>query len=261
MKAPYLTKSTRWDAALVEGGQLFAVYFKGEWLVARCLVPELVPKEDTNWPNIAAGNAAGPLTQDGVTAGTIPMAPTTLAAEGAETYLYHEQKKEIWQVFMGISTPLVYVYREVPTGDRHGELGNLHAPNLQAAAVSTWGWNWGGWESFKGDERAVSMSFIPYKQTSAYAVFNVASYAQQPTVRWLINKILFDPLDPADKQDAKLIEDVLKGRIADAIKWSAGVDGMDYQPGFRDVFGVDPVVMTKRQLYRNTTSGKVPLGE
>lgn len=246
-------RNTPMEEAQVEAGDLFA-YGLGpgaegtHWMVGRALDAEMVPKDDTRWGAIAGGNAAGPLTSAGA-AGAIPDLSYLATAEATErAWMRIDNKNEMWQVFSGVSPPLVQVYREYPKGNRHGGLGPADIPNLQAAAVSTWGWTWGGWESFLDTPTVASMFLLPYKLDVAHAIFNRASYAVTPRVMWHINKIRFEALDPDDEKDMSLITDVLRARIRPKVRWSPGIKGFNYAAGFKNVFGVRPIVQTRREV-------------
>lgn len=255
------------EQARIVAGDLF-VYGLGPaergtiWLVARALDSEIVPKDDDRWAAIAGGIAAGPLKSDG-TAGDIPDLSYLVNAESTErSWMRHDVNfNEMWQIFAGLSPPLMYVYREYPKGNRHGALGGADVPSLAAAAVSTWGWTWAGYESFISNPTTASMFLLPYKVSVAHAIHNRASYSMTPRLMWWINKIRFEALDPKDKEDAVLIKDVLRDRIRPKVRWSPGLKGFSYEPGFRKVFGVDPVIQTKRELLVQTVNkGLVPMG-
>jgi len=259
-------RSTKMEDATLEGGDLF-VYGLGPhergttWMVGRALDAELVPKDDARWGSIAGGAAAGPLHSDG-TAGDVPDLSYLATAEGTErAWLRHEgSKNEMWQVFAGVSPPLVYVYREYPKGNRHGALGAADVPTLGAAAVSTWGWTWAGWESFIDTPTVASMFMLPYKLNVAHAIFNRASYAVTPRMMWHVNKVRFEALNPDDAGDAKLIQDVLRGRIEPKVRWSPGLKGFNYEAGFRSTFGVDPILQTRREILVSRLNEIRPLG-
>lgn len=253
----YRSRSSRltpMDEVKLVGGDLFAFglgpgSMGSIWLVARALDSEMVPKDDSNWASITGGNAAGPLRSDGTTAGSVPDLVYLLTAEATErSWLYHEQKNEFWQIFATLDRPLYYVYREYPKGNRMGPLGAADVPGLAATAISTWGWTWSGWESFGSNPTLASMFLLPYKVNVAHAIYNIASYAKTPRVQWHLNEVQFDPLDPRDKDDARLIQDVLRSRIEPKVRWSPGIKGFSYKPGFQKVFGVPPVIQTKREF-------------
>lgn len=246
-----------WPTARIVDGGLFAMKFNDGWLVGRALETELVPKRDTNWGAIAALVAAGPLKVDGAAAGAVPDTPVTLNTENGKTFLYHEEENIIMQVFGGINWPLARVFYEIPKGTVHGDLQrqDLNVPTLNAAGISTWGWTWSGHQSMNGDERRASMFMLPYKIDIGVAVFNASSQAFTPIFDWLINNIKFEALNPADKEDGKIIEMVLKNRLDDVIKYSPGLRGFGYKQGFRKVFGVDPVIQTKNKIYGIPSSG------
>lgn len=257
------SRQTPMDKARIVAGDLFA-YGLGPgsegtiWLVARALDSEMVPKDDARWGSITGGNAAGPLKADG-TAGDIPDLSYLATAESTErAWLRHDSNKnEMWQVFAGVTPPLVLVYREYPKGNRHGALGSADVANLSAAAVSTWGWTWAGWESFIDNPTVASMFLLPFKVNVAHAIYNLASYARTPRLEWFINQIRFEALNPEDRDDAKLILDVLRSRIVPKVRWSPGLRGFSYQPGFQNVFGVPPVIQTKREIKIQTAGGNV----
>jgi len=252
-------------ARLVDG-DLFAMKFNDGWLVGRCLESELIPKRDTNWPAIATGVAAGPLQSDGATAGGVPDTPRTIAAEGGgRTFLYHKEKDKIMQVFAGVNVPLGRVYYEVPEGTKHGDLlrEDLGVPTLTAAAISTWGWQWTGYQSMNAMPKRISMAMLPYQVDMAVAMFNQASQTFTPIFDWLINNVRYESLDPADKEDQKLIVMVLKNRL-DEIKYSPGIRGYNYAPGFRNIFKVDPVIQTRNAIFgipKEGQAGKYVIGE
>jgi len=238
------------SVARIVDGDLYAQKFNEGWLVSRSIISELVPKRDTNWASIATGVAAGPLASDGTTAGAIPDTPYTLQAEGGgRKFIYSEAKNVAIQVFAGINWPLARVFYENPKGTRQGRLINkeLGPPTLGAAGISTWGWTWSGFQSMCNKITRASMAIVPYNLDFAVAIFNAGSQAITPIFDWQLNMVQFEPLDPTDSADAKLIEMVLKNRL-DVIKYNPGLGGISYFPGFKNTFGVEPVVQTKRQL-------------
>ena len=260
------TRKTPMDEVRIEAGDLFAYGLgpgvKGTiWAVLRALDSEMMPKDDARWGSISGGNAAGPLKADG-TAGDIPDLSYLATAEATERQWLRPDvsTNEIWQVFAGVTPPLVYVYREYPKGNRFGALSGADVPNLSATAVSTWGWTWAGYESFIDTPTMASMFLLPYKLSVAHAIFNRASYAVTPRMVWWLNKVRFEALNPKDPDDAKLIQDVLRTRIKPKVRWSPGLKGFSYTPGFRTVFKVDPVMQTKRELFVQQKDGAlVPL--
>lgn len=252
-----------WTQSRCIDGDLFADKFIDGWLVGRTKESEVIFKEDTNWPSIAAGNAAGPLQPDGTTAGALPDTPRTLTAEGGgREFLYIDRDFEIWQIYGSIDWPLSKIFMELPKGSKQGNLRtDLSTYALGASAISTWGWAYMGKDSMIGEATRIAMFLLPPAKVSvAFAVWNEASQAHTPRFEWIINKIQFEPLDPADNEDAKLICDVLRNRI-DTVKYSPGLNGFIYTPGFRKQFGVDPIKQTKRGIYRVTVGqGEVLLG-
>lgn len=238
------------SVARIVDGDLYAHKFNEGWLVRRCITSELVPKRDTNWGSIASGVAAGPLASDGATAGAIPDMPWTLQAEGGgRKFIYSSFKNITIQVFAGINWPLARVFYENPKGTRQGRLNNteLGPPTLAATGISTWGWTWSGFQSMCNKITRASMALVPYDLDFAVAVFNAGSQPFTPIFDWQLNMIQGESLDPTDKDDAKLIEMVLKNRL-DVIKYNPGLGGFNYTPGFKEIYGVEPVVQTKRQL-------------
>jgi hypothetical protein len=233
-------------------GDLFAVLHNDGWMVGRCKTSELVPKRDNNWPAIPSANAVGPMRADGTTAGAVPDSPWTLTGEAGRTFLYTEKKDTLIQAFAGINWPLMRVYVQVPKQTAQGALprGELDVPVLGPTAVSSWGWRWTGHQSMQHRITRASMFFVPYKTEVGIALYNEASQARvanQTIMDWLINTINFEALDPRDREDAKLIEMVLKNR-GDFVKWSPGSRGMGID-NFKSIYGVEPVIQTKNKLY------------
>lgn len=239
-----------WTEAQIVDGDLFALKTNDGWLVARAIDTEVIPKRDTNWPAVGTGVAAGPLQSDGVTPGAVPDTPRTLVAEGGgQEFLYTDREDIIVQVFAGINQPVTRVFYEYPKGNRQRALqrDNLGVPTLTAAAISSWGWAWSGYQSLAGDERRISMLLIPYKISVGAAVFNEDSIDRPIAFDWTLNNIRFEGLNPADPADAQVIILVLKNRL-NVVKFNPGMQGFNFSPGFRKIFKVDPVVQKANKL-------------
>lgn len=252
-----------WEEAAVQEGELFGYLTNDGWLVARGTMVEDVPydyadDEVTRYPSIAAGQVSGP-----VSAGPIPG---RFYEANGHSVVYHENKGEIWQCFFGVSWPLTRVFMDYPYQNRHGQLRHeMGGPSVNATDASSWGWKFYGWQSRYGKETSISQFLLPYQIEIGVAIHNLASQAKAPQVSFHFNKIQYDPLDPADDKDARLIADVLKRRITKGVRvlWSPSVDGFNFKPGFRSIFKVDPVKMNARRILRITAKGEeieIPTG-
>lgn len=257
MTSNYMSRSTPFEQGKVTPGRLFAYGDKSGWVVLRALDTELMYFHYILFPSIPGGNASGPFT-----AAKIPDTPQRSSTQGSLAILYHEYQDEIWQVAMGISKPLTYVLVDYPTGVRQGMLRNDIGPaGWSSTSVDQWGWKFAGWESFYGKETMASQVMIPQKIYFGMAIYNIASYAITPQVRFPINKIRYEALDPEDKDDAVLINEFLKARIdREMPRWTPGMTEFTYPNGIKSTFGVYPVKMTKRMpIVNKGSSGSFPL--
>lgn len=257
MSTTTISRKTPWEDALLEDDDLFAMLFPEGWLVGRVLLPELVDYHYDLWPAIPAGQVSGPIVN------TEPMnRPLDIRGAITSSILFHDFTKQIWQFFMGVDTPVTWIFEEYPLGSKHGKLQpSIGPPTVNVGAFSGWGYKFGGWESFYGEETAASMAMLPYKTEVGYGIANLASYQiPNPKVRWLINKCIIEPFDPSLREDAQLIMAILR-RQTGALLWTPGVDGWQWQNDFRGVFGVNPVILSKTKAYYKDKNNKpVSLG-
>lgn len=244
---------TSWEEVVLKDDDIFAMQFPEGWLVGRSIQPELIPF-NFQWPAIPGQQASGP------NVNTVELDRPWDVNNNNASILYHEETKQLWQIFIGLDTPVTWFFLEYPLGSRHGYINpNIGKPTWTLNAVSRYGYKFGGWESFYGEETAASMFYLPFRVEVGMGIFNHASYAQQPQVRFLINKFNIQPFDPADKADASIITQVLRRQVR-SVMWGPSTDGWSWNQDFRKIYDVDPVKILKGTVYRVTKTGEVALG-
>ena len=241
----YRTRYTPAPQAQVNEGRLFGYYTNEGWIVMRALLTEKFPYIYSRIPSCAGGCAVGPFTGSKL--------PDELKNVTPYPICYHEQKDEIWQLFMGPDWPLTDVWVDYPSGHRASMLsGDIGKPGLTLTSEDVWGWKFSAYESFFGKETKASEVFLPQKLHFDMGFFNRASQTKTIQMRILYNKIKYEALDPLDPKDQPIIADFLKCRIErDMPRWSSDVEGFQYKPGVKDTFGVWPVKMYARKITVN----------
>jgi len=152
--------------------------------------------------------------------------------------IFMERGKNIMlQVFIGISSPDLKMWRQIPAPTPRG---NLDQTKITALNDSTPGFITGEESGSPFDAPTVlSEMFVPANFPSIrFGLYNPATVPIMPKFRVIIRRMKVHTYDPRDQMDKNIINDIIGGRKPCKV-YSPGLDGYQYDAEMN--YGVAPM--------------------
>lgn len=211
--------------AQLERGHMAAVKADDGWRFFKT-----VEFEDThieyNGVDVMAAAAGTHSIRNGSVAAAAWQAWTT----GAVTTLgpdifYEDSKDKMLQCFIGIDTPEVRMFRQIPDGAARGKLSlmNIAVINLDAIGFIN------GVQSPFIEPDEISEMILPWETHVTFGLYNPTPQPVQPMFNIFIRRIVPEFLDPRKAVDQQTIKDIFRG-TAKCRRWSPGIgaSGLDF---------------------------------
>jgi len=150
-----------------------------------------------------------------------------------------KDKKHMYQLFYGVSPG---PFRMYPAYPRATEINQLEV-GMRTESYLDWGFV-DGIESPLDAPSPRSQMFIPYGPLVGWAMKNAAPYAIQPLVRYVVNRLVVEPI-----KDPDLVMKFLEGRVEFARGTLGGIDNLwaTTPVNYRDWWGVQPVSLLAKK--------------
>ena len=205
--------------SLLERGNNFALHMDGGWLFGRVL--------DLDRPTSIVYNRYNTLAGLGykATVGTDTTASTWNIPQDANSsrYLYEDDKDRLLQAFVGISPAPMKVFIQFPESIPRGALSQF--PMNEPFDDATPGAIDGYMSPFAMPTDAGEL-MIPAQTNVALGLYNPKSYAVNPVLNFVIQRMKVRYLDKDKSVDKQIIESIINGGRCKY--WSPGVENWSY---------------------------------
>jgi len=144
-----------------------------------------------------------------------------------------KEKKHAYQLFYGMSPSLLQMFPAYPRETEINQLDvGIHLPTYTIFGFID------GFESPLDAPSPRSMLFVPYGPLIGWAFYNYAPYAIQPLIRFIVNRLVIEPI-----KDPDLVMKIIGGREPCTFATIGGVDSPwgTSKENYKDWWGVQPV--------------------
>lgn len=231
-----------YELGMVRSDEILALHHTIGWVTTRIVNGGFPTEMIHDWPACATTVAVGPQ------AGSAIPDYIIETVNGAQVKLLKnddERENLIDEYLFGFSEPQAHIWREFPEGrtGRRAMRSDMGSPQLTATSESAFGKLMRGVESPIHAPTTKGRVFLPHSedQEPKWAVYNPSGLSFTLKQRIIRNPLIFESLRPQEKEDANIINLVLRNMIKTGVtKWAPGWEGWEIN-NFRKTYGVDPV--------------------
>lgn len=231
-----------YEIGMVRSDELLALHHTIGWVINRIVDGGYPTEMNHDWPACATTVAVGPQTGAAVPDFIIET------VNGAQVKLLKnddERENIIDEYIFGWSEPQAHIWRQFPEGraQRRSMRSEMGAPQVTASSETAFGKLMRGVQSPIHAPTTKGRLFLPHSedQEPKWAVYNPSGLSFTMKQRIIRNPLVFEALRPHEKEDANIINLVLRSMITQGVtKWAPGVEGWDIT-NFRKTYGVNPV--------------------